>query len=152
LASTLPPCRRPVQDGGRRAMSDSQLLQEAPDPAPRSAPPLITAPAAALPVTELSDVDATIFAFRRNVVVAASAGTGKTHRLTALYLLLALGLTSMGQEDARTPAPPVTPERIIATTFSRAAALEISLRIERALAEFASWDGASPIAFSSIVR
>jgi hypothetical protein len=57
----------------------------------------------------LSAIDATIFAFRRNVVVAASAGTGKTHRLTALYLLLTLGLTSMGQADERSPAPPGRP-------------------------------------------
>src|SRR5262249_28105593 len=117
----------------RRAMSDA-LLEEAPDPADGVAPALIGAPSALLPAPELSDVDATIYAFRRNIVVAASAGTGKTHRLTGLYLLLTLGLTSMDQPDARTPAPPVTPERIIATTFSRAAALEISLRIERALA------------------
>src|SRR3712207_3524065 len=73
----------------------------------------------------LPDGDAIIFAFRRNVVVAASAGTGKTHRLTALYVLLALGLTSMGAPDDRSAAEPVTPDRIVATTFSRAAAREI---------------------------
>jgi ATP-dependent helicase/nuclease subunit A len=100
----------------------------------------------------LGAIDATIFAFRRNVVVAASAGTGKTHRLTALYLLLTLGLTSMGQADERSAAPAVGPERIVATTFSRAAALEISLRIERALAELASWDGESPLAFGPILE
>lgn len=77
--------------------------------------------------------DATIYAFCRNVVVAASAGTGKTYRLTALYVLLALGFTSMGQGDERTPAPPIGPERIVATTFSRAAAAEIASRVERAL-------------------
>jgi hypothetical protein len=87
------------------------------------------------------DTDATIYAFRRNVVVAASAGTGKTYRLTALYVLLALGLTSMGQPDAGTPAPPLGPERIVATTFSRAAAAEIAARVERALREIAGWDG-----------
>ena len=96
--------------------------------------------------------DATIFAFRRNVVVAASAGTGKTHRLTALYLLLALGLTSMGQIDDATPAQPVSPERLVATTFSRAAALEISLRIERALGDLAAWDGKVPPAFEAVIQ
>ncbi len=100
----------------------------------------------------LRAIDATIFAFRRNVVVAASAGTGKTHRLTALYLLLTLGLTSMGQPDDRSAAPAVGPERIVATTFSRAAALEISLRIEHALAELAAWDGESPLAFGPILQ
>ena len=96
--------------------------------------------------------DATIFAFRRNVVVAASAGTGKTHRLTALYVLLALGLTSMGQDDDVTPAEPVSPERLVATTFSRAAALEISLRIERALGDLAAWDGSAPAPFEAVLR
>ncbi len=77
--------------------------------------------------------DRTIFAFRRNVVVAASAGTGKTHRLTALYAMLALGLTSMGERDEHTAASALAPERIVATTFSRAAAREIARRAERAL-------------------
>ncbi|MFS8071154.1 MAG: UvrD-helicase domain-containing protein, partial [Byssovorax sp.] len=99
-----------------------------------------------------TEADATIFAFRRNVVVAASAGTGKTHRLTALYLLLALGLTSMGQTDDTTPAPPVSPDRLVATTFSRAAALEVSLRIERALGDLAAWDGGMPPAFDAVIR
>ena len=87
--------------------------------------------------------DRTIFAFRRNVVVAASAGTGKTHRLTALYAMLALGLTSMGEHDARTAAPGLPPERIVATTFSRAAAREIARRAERALVGIAD-GGAHP--------
>lgn len=98
--------------------------------------------------------DATIFSFRRNVVVAASAGTGKTHRLTALYILLTLGLTSMGQPDDRTPAPPVLPDRILATTFSRAAALEIARRIERSLRALAAWDGMTDVdyAFTREIR
>ncbi len=90
---------------------------------------------------EQDDTDRVIFAFRRNVVVAASAGTGKTHRLTALYLLLTLGLTSMGEADDRAPAPPLAPDRIVATTFSRAAATEIAVRVERALRAVASLEG-----------
>ena len=112
-------------------------------------------PGEALTEPELSPTaaaDATIFAFRRNVVVAASAGTGKTHRLTALYLLLTLGLTSMGQADDSAPAPPVSPDRLVATTFSRAAALEVSLRAERALDELAGWDGSTPPAFDAVLR
>jgi ATP-dependent helicase/nuclease subunit A len=100
----------------------------------------------------LPDTDAVIYAFRRNVVVAASAGTGKTYRLTALYVLLALGLTSMGEADDRTAAAPIGPERIVATTFSRAAALEIATRIERALAEIAAWDGQAGLAFGAPIR
>ncbi|WP_437614839.1 UvrD-helicase domain-containing protein [Sorangium sp. So ce834] len=101
---------------------------------------------------ELAEGDALIYAFRRNVVVAASAGTGKTHRLTALYVLLTLGLTSVGQPDAATAAPPVPPDRIVATTFSRAAAREIAHRIERSLREIARWDGESSITFADILR
>ncbi len=95
--------------------------------------------------------DATIYAFCRNVVVAASAGTGKTYRLTALYVLLALGFTSMGQGDERTPAPPIGPERIVATTFSRAAAAEIASRVERALRELAAWDGRTSPGFGPVL-
>ncbi|WP_437681167.1 UvrD-helicase domain-containing protein [Sorangium sp. So ce131] len=96
--------------------------------------------------------DALIYAFRRNVVVAASAGTGKTHRLTALYVLLTLGLTSVGQPDAASAAPPVPPDRIVATTFSRAAAREIAHRVERSLREIARWDGEAEIPFADILR
>ena len=81
----------------------------------------------------LSEHDRTLYAFRRNVVIAASAGTGKTHRLSTLYVLLALGLTSMGKRTAEEARDPIDPSRIIATTFSRAAALEIRERIEGAL-------------------
>ncbi len=91
----------------------------------------------------LSEVDATVLSFRRNVVVAASAGTGKTHRLTALYVLLTLGLTSMGQRSNEEAAPPVLPDRIWATTFTKAAAGEIAERVEHALSILAR-DPTSP--------
>jgi ATP-dependent helicase/nuclease subunit A len=81
-----------------------------------------------------AETDDLLWAFRRNVVIAASAGTGKTHRLTTLYVLSTLGLTSRGRPTDRDAAPPIAPARIVATTFSRAAALEIRERIEEALA------------------
>lgn len=85
--------------------------------------------------------------FQRNVVVAASAGTGKTHRLTALYVMLTLGLTSMGRDHFSEAHPPIPPDRVVATTFSRAAAREIRARIERALQTIAGRvPGASPFA------
>lgn len=85
--------------------------------------------------------------FQRNVVVAASAGTGKTHRLTALYVMLTLGLTSMGCDHFSEAHPPIAPDRVVATTFSRAAAREIRARIERALQTIAGRvPGASPFA------
>jgi ATP-dependent helicase/nuclease subunit A len=97
-------------------------------------------------VAILAPEDALLYAFRRNVVVAASAGTGKTYRLTALYVLLTLGLTSMGQADERRAREPIGPERIVATTFSRAAAQEISDRVQARLSEIAAWsdDGHAP--------
>ena len=100
-------------------------------------------------VTEPRDDDAFLYAFRRNVVVAASAGTGKTYRLTALYVLLVLGLTSMGERDHAVAAPPIGPHRILATTFSRAAAREIATRVEQALREVATWDGTSALGLDS---
>jgi ATP-dependent helicase/nuclease subunit A len=100
---------------------------------------------------ETAQADELIYAFRRNVVVAASAGTGKTHRLTALYVLLSLGLTSMGQEHAGETAPAVPPERIVATTFSRAAAREIGDRVERSLRAIAAWDGAPDLPFLDVL-
>jgi ATP-dependent helicase/nuclease subunit A len=77
--------------------------------------------------------DDDLYAFRTNLVVTASAGTGKTFRLVSLYALLALGLTSKGQSDDDRAAAPVPPSRIAATTFSRAAAAEIRERVERVL-------------------
>ncbi|HKY35683.1 MAG TPA: UvrD-helicase domain-containing protein [Polyangiaceae bacterium] len=61
-----------------------------------------------------------------NAVVAASAGTGKTELLTSIYLAHCLGLHA-GSEL-------VSPTRIVATTFSRAAAREIRERLERRFA------------------
>ena len=73
--------------------------------------------------------DPTALALEQNAVIAASAGTGKTHLLTNLYLALVLGLGP----DAK----PVAAERIAATTFSRAAAREIRERLEQRLAVLA---------------
>jgi ATP-dependent helicase/nuclease subunit A len=62
----------------------------------------------------------------RNLVLAASAGTGKTHALVGIVIHLLLGARRGGAVD---------PTRIVATTFSRKAAAEIrtrvSLEIER---------------------
>ena len=68
----------------------------------------------------------------KNAVVAASAGTGKTELLTSIYLGHCLGLH----------AGPglVSPTRIVATTFSRAAAREIRERLEKRFAGVAGTD------------
>ncbi len=77
--------------------------------------------------------DELVYAFRRNLVVAASAGTGKTHRLTGLYAMLVLGLSSSGRSSDEEATGAVAPSRIVATTFSRAAAREIADRAASSL-------------------
>lgn len=72
--------------------------------------------------------------FTRNAVVAASAGTGKTELLTSIYLGHCLGLQAGGKL--------LSPTRIVATTFSRAAAREIRERLEKRLAGVAGSDQA----------
>ncbi len=73
------------------------------------------------------------YALRRNVVVVASAGTGKTHALVGALLHALLGLSELGD----TPEP-VHPARIVATTFSRKAAAEIRERLATTLATLAA--------------
>jgi ATP-dependent helicase/nuclease subunit A len=68
----------------------------------------------------------------RNAVVAASAGTGKTELLTSIYLAHCLGLHG--------GAGLISPTRIVATTFSRAAAREIRERLEKRFAGVAGDD------------
>jgi len=70
----------------------------------------------------------------KNAVVAASAGTGKTELLTSIYLGHCLGLSASREL--------VSPTRIIATTFSRAAAREIRERLEKRFAGVAGDDPA----------
>jgi len=70
----------------------------------------------------------------RNAVVAASAGTGKTELLTSIYLGHCLGLSASATQ--------LSPTRIVATTFSRAAAREIRERLEKRLAGVAGTDDA----------
>ena len=77
----------------------------------------------------------TLPGLERNAVIAASAGTGKTQLLTGIYLAFALGLGEDGK--------PVPSERIVATTFSHAAAAEIRERLEARLAVLAQPQTAS---------
>ncbi|HEU4535350.1 MAG TPA: UvrD-helicase domain-containing protein, partial [Polyangiaceae bacterium] len=92
----------------------------------------------------LSDDDRVLFAFRRNTLVAASAGTGKTHRLTSLYALLTLGLTSLGRASRREAGPRLAPGQIVAATFSRAAAAEVRARLDALLGALADPGRAGP--------
>jgi ATP-dependent helicase/nuclease subunit A len=84
-------------------------------------------------------MSADLYAFRRNVVLVASAGTGKTHALVGVLLHALLGTSELGRE-------PIPPSRVAATTFSRKAAAEIRERLVTELEHLAfdSREGASP--------
>ena len=84
-----------------------------------------------------ADERATLYGFRRNLVVAASAGTGKTHALVGVLVHLALGAA---QSERGGLAEPVPLARIVATPFSRKAAAEIRARLVRELTRLASAD------------
>ncbi len=63
---------------------------------------------------------AQLYAMPKNLVLAASAGTGKTHALVGVVVHLLVGGRAGGAVD---------PSRIVATTFSRKAASEIRARV-----------------------
>lgn len=71
-----------------------------------------------------------IFAFERNTIVRAGAGTGKTEALATVYLHLIGGLSS----PAVWPAAGVAPEKLVALTFTEKAAREMRERISDAVA------------------
>ena len=75
-----------------------------------------------------------LFAFERNAVVRAGAGTGKTEALSTVYLHLVAGLAS----PAVWPRGGVGPERIVALTFTEKAAREMRERITEAVTLLAS--------------
>lgn len=81
------------------------------------------------------DPTSRIFAFPRNLVLAASAGTGKTHALVGVVVHLLLGATA---SKKATP-----PSHIVATTFSRKAAAEMRERLTTELERLALGDPAS---------
>jgi len=81
-------------------------------------------------------VDRLLYELPTNVVVAAGAGTGKTHRLAGLYIHLIAGLTDVPHRSGA--LGPLLPEAIVATTFTREAAAEMRSRIEDRLRALAS--------------
>ncbi len=72
----------------------------------------------------------------RNLVLAASAGTGKTHALVGVVVNLVIRDRPLKLSD-RDPATPLDPSRIVATTFSRKAAAEIRTRVTQELERLA---------------
>lgn len=69
-----------------------------------------------------------LYSMPRNLVLAASAGTGKTHALVGVVVHLLVGARAGGAVD---------PARIVATTFSRKAAAEIRARVSLEIDELA---------------
>jgi len=78
-----------------------------------------------------------VYAFRRNLVLAASAGTGKTHALVGVALHLLVGACRAAGGGLREP---IAPDTLVATTFSRKAAGEIRSRLAAELERLASDD------------
>lgn len=75
-----------------------------------------------------------LYGFPKNLVLAASAGTGKTHALVGVVVHLLLRDRA---SPSRGRAQPLDPARIVATTFSRKAAAEIRTRVSRELERLA---------------
>ncbi len=68
-------------------------------------------------------------------LIEASAGTGKTWTIAALYVRLVLGHGAPGQGFGR----PLLPGEILVMTYTKAATRELSERIRRRLVESAAW-------------
>lgn len=87
-------------------------------------------------------LDAAIFPLHGSRLIEASAGTGKTWTIAALYLRLVLG---HGAENGF--VRPLMPDEILVMTFTRAATRELSNRIRARLVEaVACFRGQQPVA------
>jgi len=73
------------------------------------------------------------FPLRGSHLIEASAGTGKTWTIAALYVRLVLGHGADGTEPVR----PMLPQDVLVMTFTRAATRELSDRIRERLTEAA---------------
>ena len=69
---------------------------------------------------------------RQRQIIEASAGTGKTWTLTALYVRLVIGHGRVDQE-------PLMPSQILVMTFTEAATAELRERVRNRLHQAASW-------------
>jgi len=88
-------------------------------------------------------LNANRFPLRGSHLIEASAGTGKTWTIAALYVRLVLGhgtQSTDGAEDAEggtAPVRPLLPQDVLVMTFTRAATRELSDRIRARLTEAA---------------
>mgnify|MGYP006159773327 FL=1 len=86
-------------------------------------------------------LDALTFPLHGNRLIEASAGTGKTYTLAALYLRLVLGHGSRnagGDTEHSAFAVPLLPPDMLVVTFTRAATAELRDRIRARLVEAAT--------------
>ena len=84
-------------------------------------------------------LNASTFPLRGSHLIEASAGTGKTWTIAALYVRLVLGHGTQTTDDAQGTAPvrPMLPQDVLVMTFTRAATRELSDRIRARLTEAA---------------
>ncbi len=87
-----------------------------------------------------TELDPLRFPLSGSRLIEASAGTGKTFTIAALYLRLVLG---HGDDEAAFPRP-LTPPEILVVTFTDAATKELRDRIRARLAEAAAYFRAEP--------
>lgn len=79
-------------------------------------------------MTKITALDPLTFPLAGQQLIEASAGTGKTYTITALYLRLLLGLGQISQK-------PLGPEQILVVTFTEAATEELRDRIRQRIVE-----------------
>lgn len=79
-------------------------------------------------MTNLHRLDPLTFPLAGQQLIEASAGTGKTYTITALYLRLLLGLGNLSDK-------PLGPEQILVVTFTEAATEELRDRIRQRIVD-----------------
>ena len=82
-------------------------------------------------------LNASTFPLRGSHLIEASAGTGKTWTIAALYVRLVLGHGTQDTEGGTAPVRPMLPQDVLVMTFTRAATRELSDRIRARLTEAA---------------
>jgi len=104
------------------------------------------------PIHQPTELDAVRFPLKGSRLIEASAGTGKTYTIAALFVRLILGHgqpysedvgedDSKGQDSRTTSAfhRPLLPSEILVMTFTKAATQELSSRIQSRLTEIADY-------------
>src|SRR5690554_7250054 len=84
-------------------------------------------------MASVEPLDALTFPLWGSRLIEASAGTGKTYTIAALYLRLVLGHGELPNEQ------PLTPPDILVMTFTNAATQELRDRIRARLTEAAAF-------------